>query len=336
MPERRQSHGRSRRTARRFQPEGSDNGLEPRLLLTTGLRLGLSQSPVHVAPRTVHAANHAQRITPTAEINAEYAAFVSDFTLEEAAYLASLTSQSTSTTAVSAMLTAAYTPGPGSLMPVNNASVFGPNGTFTTPVIATASVGGVLVAFVLTGRSGNLLLINSAQSSQVSLNSGTVLSANVPITVANSVAVSFPSFINNRSEQMAINLVVYFNNFPIKLPTFNAPPHTPIQRGAIQLFVYQQVVGTSPTSLEESLLTIPLPTTTTGSNVTIYNSAVLAAVEQSRQRVLSGVNQIWAGKLRVAAPLPANRLGMLDNTSTTTTITNGSAVAGSTTPGTGS
>ena len=241
MPERRQSHGRSRRTARRFQPEGSDNGLEPRLLLTTGLRLGLSQSLVHVAPRTVHAANHAQRIAPTAEINAEYAAFVSDFTQEEAAYLASLTS---------------------------------------------------------------------------------------------SAAVSFPSFINNRSEQMAINLVVYFNNFPIKLPTFNAPPHTPIQRGAIQLFVYQQVAGTSPTSLAESLLAIPLPTTTT--DMTIYDSAVRAAVEQSRQRVLSGVNQIWAGKLRVAAPLPANRLGMLDNTSTTTTITNGSAVAGSTTPGTGS
>ncbi len=336
MPERRQSHGRSRRTARRFQPEGSDNGLEPRLLLTTGLRLGLSQSLVHVAPRTVHAANHAQRIAPTAEINAEYAAFVSDFTLEETAYLASLTSQSTSTTTVSATLTAAYAAG-SVQMQVDNASVFGPNGAFTTPVNATASVGGVPVGtFALTGRSGNLLLINSAQSSQVSLNSGVVLSANVPITVANSVAVSFPSFINNRSEQMAINLVVYFNNFPIKLPTFNAPPHTPIQRGAIQLFVYQQVAGTSPTSLEESLLTIPLPTTTTGSNVTIYNSAVLAAVEQSRQRVLSGVNQIWAGKLRVAAPLPANRLGMLDNTSTTTTITNGSAVAGSTTPGTGS
>ena len=335
MPERRQSHGRSRRTAHRFQPEGSDNGLEPRLLLTAGLRLGLSQSLVHVAPRTVHAAHHAQRITPTAQINAEYAAFVSDFAQVEAAYLASLTSQSTSTATVSATLTAAYAAG-SVQMQVDNASVFGPDGTFTTPVIATASVGGVPVGtFELTGRSGNLLLINSAQSSQVNLNPGAVLSANIPITAASSAAAIFPSFITTRSQQMAINLVVYFNNFPIKLPAFNAPPHTPIQRGAIQSFVYQQVAGSSPTSLVRSLLAIPLPTTTS-LDATIYNSAVLAAVQQSQQRVLSGVNQIFAGKLKIAAPQPANRLGILSNTSTTTTSTNGSALAGSTTPGTGS
>ena len=259
---------------------------------------------------------------------------MSDFAQVEAAYLASLTSQSTGTATVSATLTAAYTAGSVQIQ-VDNASVFGPNGTFTTPVTATASVGGVTVGtFALTGRSGNLLLVNMAQSSLINLNPGVVLSASVPITAASSAAAIFPSFINTRSQEMAINLVVYFNNFPIKLPAFNAPPHTPTQRGALQSFVYQQVAGGSPTSLVGSLLAIPLPTTTS-SDLTIYNLAVLAAVQQSQQRVLSGVNQIFAGKLKIAAPQPANRLGTLFNT-TTTTSTNGSALAGSTTPGTGS
>jgi hypothetical protein len=302
-------------------------------MLTTGLRLGLSQRLVHVDSRTVRAAHHGQRVTPTAEINAEYAAFVSDFAQVEAAYIESLTSQSTNTANVSATLTASYAAG-SVQMQVDNASVFGPVGAFTSPVNATASVGGVPVGtFALTGRSGNLLLVNTAQSSQINLNPGVVLSANVPITAASSAAAIFPSFITNRSQQLAINLVVYFNNFPIKLPTFNAPPHTPIQRGAIQSFIYQQVAGGSPTSLVGSLLAIPLPTTTS-SDLTIYSQTVVAAIEQSRQRVLSGVNQIFAGKLRIAAPQPANRLGTLFNTSTTTS-TNGSAQAGSTTPGTG-
>jgi len=254
MPERLQSHGRSRRTAHRFQPEGSDSGLEPRLLLTTGLRLGLSQSLVHVDSRTVRAAHHGQRVTPTAEINDQYATFATDFDRVKNAYVESLTSPSTNTATV---------------------------------------------------------------------------------TATSSAAAIFPSFITTRSQQMAINLVVYFNNAPIKLPAFNAPPHTPIQRGALQSFVYQQVAGGSPTSLVGSLLAIPLPTTTSPDVITIYDLAWKAAVDQSQQRVLSGVNQIFAGKLKVAAPQPANRLGTLFNTSTTTS-TNGSAQAGSTTPGTGS
>jgi hypothetical protein len=231
------------------------------------------------------------------------------------------------------MVTSAYTAGSVQIQ-VDNASVFGPNGTFTSPVSATASVGGVTVGtFSLTGRSGNLLLVNTAQSSLINLNPGVVLSASVATTAASSAGTIFPRYINARAQEMALNLVVYFNTFPIKLPTFNAPPHTPTQRGAIQSFVYQQVAGGSATSLVGSLQAIPLATTTS-SDLTIYNQTVLAAVEQSRLRVLSGVNQIFAGKLRVAAPQPANRLGTFPTT-TAPTVTSGSAQAGSTTPGTG-
>ncbi len=101
--------------------------------------------------------HHARRISPTAEINAEYAARVADFVLVEQADIATLASQDTGTATVSATLTAAYAAG-SVQMQVDDASVFGPDGIFTTPVTATASVGGVPVGtFALTGRSGNLL-----------------------------------------------------------------------------------------------------------------------------------------------------------------------------------
>jgi hypothetical protein len=327
MPGRRQDRHRGRRATRRFRPWGWQGDLEPRTLLSAG------------ALQAGHGAAASRRVPPTAEINAEYAAFTADFAKVEQAYLSTITSQSTNTQTVTATLTAPYLAG-SVQMQVDNASVFGPNGTFTSPIAATASVGGVSVGtFILTGRSANLLLINTAQSSAINLNPGVVLSASVPVSASSSAAAIFPSFINTRSQQMAINLVVYFNNFPIKLPAFNAPPHTPTQRGAIQSFVYQQIAGGSPTSLVGSLQAIPLPTTTS-SDVTIYDQAVLAAIEQSRQRVLSGVNLIFSGRLKVAAPVPANRLGINQSgssggTSGAGSTTGTSTQAGSNTPGTG-
>ncbi len=331
MAERREYHVRGRRTGRRFLLEGPDVELEPRLLLTTGFRQALSHSHVQVARHPVQAA-HPHRITPTAEINYEYALFVADFEQAKASYIDSLSSGNTGTATVTANVTTAYTAG-NVQIEVDNASVFGSNGTFASPLNATASVGSVTVGtFLLTGRSGNLLLIDTTESSLVNLNPGTVLTASVPTSAASSAGAIFPTFINARAQEMAINLVVYFNNSPIKLPTFNAPPHTPTQRGAIQSFIYQQLASGSPNSLVGSLQLIPLPATN-GSDLDIYNQAVVAAIEQSRQRVLGGVNQIFAGKLRVAAPQPANRLGTFPTT--TTTVSNGSTPAGSTTPGTG-
>jgi hypothetical protein len=281
----------------------------------------------HVAARHQH--DHAARITPITEINAQYAAFLADFTLVQQAYIESLTSSSTNTITVTATLTAPYTAG-SVLMQMDNASVFGPNGTFTTPLNATATFGGITVGtFVLTGRQGNTLTIDPTKSSLVNLNPGVVLSASVQNTSQSSAAAIFPGFIVNRAQQMAISLVNYFNSFPIKLPAFNAPPHTPTQRGAIQSYVYQQVAGSSSTSLQQSLLGITLPTTA-GPDLTIYDAAVAAAVEQSRQQVLGGVSQVFAGRLLISAPAPANRLGLPLNTSS------GSSTTGSSTSATGS
>src|SRR4051812_12190017 len=133
MAERRKYDGRSSRTARRFLPRGPDGTLEPRILLAAGLR---PASHVQVARHPANA-SHPQRITPAAAINLEYASFVSDFAQVEAAYTASLTSQSTGSANVSATVTADYTAGSVQIQ-VDNASVFGANGTFTSPINATA------------------------------------------------------------------------------------------------------------------------------------------------------------------------------------------------------
>ena len=124
-------------------------------------------------------------------------------------------------------------------------SVFGPAGTFSTPVVATATVGGAppIGTFTLTGSSGNSLTINTADSSSIPMSVGTVLTATVPVSASSSASSIFPSYITNSTVQMATNLVVYFNNLPVKLPQQNGPPHTPIQRGAIQKYVYMSIAG---------------------------------------------------------------------------------------------
>jgi len=118
----------------------------------------------------------------------------------------------------------------------------------------------------------------------------------------------FLSYITNRTNQMAIDLVQYFNSLPLKLPFFNTPPHTPNNRGAIQNYVYGSVAGGGTTSLQQSLLAIPLPTTA-GSDLQIYNATVASAIEQSLIQTLNGVSEVYAGQLRVSAPSPNNRYG---------------------------
>lgn len=142
------------------------------------------------------------------------------------------------------------------------------------------------------------------------------MTANVPATSQTSAAAIFPSYIINRTNQMAIDLVQYFNSLPLKLPKFNNPPHTPNNRGAIQSYVYDSVAGSNSTSLQQSLLAIPLPTTG-GSDLQIYNAAVQAAVAQSRTQTLNGVSQVYAGRLLIPIPAPNNRYGIDANTSAT-------------------
>ena len=121
----------------------------------------------------------------------------------------------------------------------------------------------------------------------------------------------------------------YFNSLPLKLPLFNNPPHTPNSRGAIQTFVYNSVAGGSSTSLRQSLLAIPLPTTA-GSDLQIYNAAVLAAVEQSLVGTLAGVGAVFSGGPN-PGPGPNNRYGIDAHTSATIPA----YILGTTTTGTG-
>lgn len=259
-------------------------------------------------------------------INREYAAFLADFRRIEQAYIAALNDQAAGTTTVSANLVQPYISG-GSQAVVDNASVFGPNGAFSAPVTAAVTVSGIANGAYLTlvGRSSNTLVVDPTSSSAVSLTPPNVaLTASVPATSQTSAAALFPTFVVNRANQMAINLVIYFNGLPQKLPYFNAPPRTPNQRGAIQNYVYSSIAGGSATDLVGALNSIPLPTTA-GADLQIYDASVASAVEQSRLQVQNGVTQVFSGRLKVPIEAPNNRLGISANSgaSASTTTTTG-------------
>ncbi|MFI5454624.1 MAG: hypothetical protein ACHRXM_04160 [Isosphaerales bacterium] len=292
--------------------------MDQRLLLNGGGKLGLvpEHSVTHVEPLAARASLHAKaghpqkRLRPAAEINAQYTAFLNAFNQQLNSYVASLNQSSTGTVTVSATVTAAYAAGSPTIE-VDDAAVFGPQGTFSPTVPATASIGNApsIGTFTLTGSLGNTLTINVADSSFIPMSVGTVLTATVPASAANSAMLIFPSYITNSTSQMAISLVKYFNSLPLVLPKENAPPHTPVQRGAIQKYIFQSIASSQSSSLQQLLLAIPLPTTP-GGDLNIYKAAVNSAVAESHLQVISGIQQIYAGTLLISATQPANRLGV--------------------------
>jgi hypothetical protein len=337
--------GRIERRCRPMLDHASDGvlALESRLLLNASSltsvhspRLAHKIEPT--AARPVHPAaarKLPKRLTPTQEINAQYAAFTAAFNNVLTTYVQSINEQSTNTVSVSTTVTAPYT-SPDSTIQVADASVFGPEGMYTSSVKATAFLGTVeLGSFTLVGSSGNQLIINVGSSSAINLPDGTIISANVPTSAQSSAASIFPSYITNSTTLLATNLVVYFNGIPIKLPTKNTPPHTPVQHGAIQAYVYQLIAGSTATSLQQALLAITLPTTP-GSDLQIYQAAANVAIAQSRQNVLNSVAQIFNRNLLVNAPSPANRLGESFNSSSGSGSGSSSGSTGSSSGSTGS
>ncbi len=301
---------RQRRSDRRFRPGPWCNGrkLEPGLELEARVLLSARAAAMTNAR---HAPALVRRPTPAAEITAQYNEFMKDFMTVEGYYVTAI-NETGPTVTVTATVTANYPSafGTGSIQ-VNNASVFFPSGS-TTPVTATATGGNgaTIGTLFLTGfvASSNMLLVSSTTPSSLTVPAGSTLTANVTSSSAASAASILPSFLINRANLMAINLVQYFNSLPLKLPYFNTPPHTPNNRGAIQLYVYGAVAGGGPTSLLQSLLAIPLPTST-GSPLQIYNLTVMAAIMQSEAQTLSTVSEIYAGQHRVAITSPNNRYG---------------------------
>jgi hypothetical protein len=320
---------RRRRVDRQCRPvldhgAGGSFALEPRMLLDATAvgrahANAISRHAAHTAAGNSHhakASHPTKRLTPTQEINTQYAAFTAAFNSVLASYVQSINEQSTGSVSVSTTVTGNYaTPPLPSTIAVADASVFGPEGDYSSSVTATALFGTATLGTVsITGSSGNFIIIAPSAGTATSLPQGTVLSASVPTSAQTSAISIFPSYITNSTIQMAINLVKYFNNLPIKLPPENAPPHTPVQRGAIQSYVYQNIAGGISTSLQQLLLAIPLPTTP-GSDLQIYLAAVDSAITLSNQQILNGVRQIFNRTLLVNAPAPANRLGEDFNTS---------------------
>jgi hypothetical protein len=337
---------RHRRIDRRARPTLAAGGLEgfiplePRLLLSSSNQPGATVAQIkHMARAAAHhvkAAHPHKRLTPAQEINAQYAAFTAGFAKVFNDYVDSINQQNTNEVSVQATVTAVYTP-PAAVIQVDNAAVFGPEGSFNPEVNANAVIGTVsLGGFTFSGSSANLLIVDTTQSANVELPVGTVLTAQVPTSAQSSASSIFPSYITDSTILMAIKLVRYFNKLPIKLPSENAPPHTPVQRGAIQTFVYDSIAsikgtslyqytnGNSPPSLQQLLLAIPLPTTT-GSDLQIYKASVLSAITESHQQLKDAITQIFNRSLLVSAQPPANRLGETFNSNTGSSTTGSSS-----------
>jgi hypothetical protein len=314
--------GQRRRIDRQCRPvldhgTGGSFALESRLLLNAtavgrAKASAVSRRDDHSAASNSHhakASDPTKRLTPIEKINQQYADFTTAFNSVLDSYVQSINEQSTGQVAVSTTVVGNYsTPPLPSTILVADAAVFGPEGDFSTAVTATALLGTATLGTVnITGSSGNYLIITSAGSA-TSLPAGTVLAASVSTSAQTSAQAIFPSYITNSTSQMGMNLVEYFNNLPIKLPPKNAPPHTPIQRGAIQAYVYQNIAGSQADSLQQLLLAMTLPTTT-GSDLQIYQAAVDSAIAESNRQILDGVQQIFNRTLLVNAQAPANRLG---------------------------
>jgi hypothetical protein len=323
-----------RHKVNRFRPAvdlASDGAtvLDRRLMLSAD-----SARAARAAHRAVHveASSHSrkhnaasERVTPAEEINNQYAQFSAAFQSAVVSYTGTLNQTSTGTVSVVTTLTAAYTAGSASMV-VNNAAVFGPEGTYPNVVDATAFVGNVSVGQVaILGSSGNTLAIQTSGTTTPSLAAGTALTALVPTSASNSAATIFPSFITANSQQLAVKLVSYFNSLPFKLPRMFAFPHQDARSGALQQYVFQIVAGAASTSLEQTLIAVTLPQTP-GGDLQIYQSAVAYAINASRLQMLDGVQQIFSGKLQVVpTSLSSSSSSSTAGTSSTSTTGTGSS-----------
>lgn len=298
------------RKARRYLPTVAE--LECRQVLNAGFR------PVVAAWHAAHRVHTprprpAPRSHPTPRprpaplidfVNTQYAAFATDFRAAEQVYLNALAAQSTGQQTVSATLSQAYVPGSG-VLAVSDGMTFG-NPSASAPLQLTAMIGGQPVQlFQATGRTGNVLIGVAAfdPASQAFTSPGiplpastTQLVATVPASgSAASAAGLFTSYVFQRAEQLAQDLVTFLNRLPVKLPRVPGQPRKPGPRNAVQLYTTSTILGSDPNSLISTLQAIPLPVDLGPSRV-LYEATTGTAIDQSRSSLLEGMRLLFANR----------------------------------------
>jgi hypothetical protein len=268
------------------------------------------------------------RVTPAQQVRKLYSQFVTNFQAVENSYVQSLTQQSTSMVTVVTTLTTPYLAG-SATMNVQDPAVFG-SPTQASPVTAFAVAGGAQVGvFQIIGTSSTQVAINTTSSSLVNLAQGTQLTAQVSQTAASGASSIFPNYITTSTQQMAVQLVNYFNSLPFKLPRMFALPHQSQRAGALQQQVYQLVAGSGPVSLRSQLNAITLPQTP-GGDLQMYDATVRAAITASELAMLGDIEQIFANKLPVIPSNNNNVSGLTANGGTGTTAGTGTTGTGTT------
>ena len=246
--------------------------LEPRVLLNASpaARLAAHDVAHHGNPSARNDSHHAEashtskRLTPTPRRSTkQYANFTMAFNNVVENYVQSINEQSTGKVSVSTTVQGDYsTPPLPSTILVADAAVFGPEGDYSSAVTATAVLGSATLGTVyITGSSGNYLIITPASGYGDNAAERDHPGRQRSHLGPNECHVDFPSYITNSTIQLAIGLVQYFNNLPIKLPPENAPPaHARSTRGD-SVYVYQNIASSLGDQPSATATCHPLPTT---------------------------------------------------------------------------
>jgi hypothetical protein len=268
-----------------FRPSLNDQALEPRIVMA---RVG--------AVATAAAAAASRRLTPAQKIAQEYAAFAADFQAAQDVYLAAI--GGTGAGVATATLVQPMNPTTG-LLVVDDASGL-PLPTATSPMTLSASVDGTAVGlYQASGVVGTTLtqvqVYDPTQSAfrsflptDASLPAGTEISVSVagPDSGDTDALDQFETYVTGRLQSMSQTLITYLNRLPIKLPRSPGRPRNPGPRNAVQLVVFRQLTGNTPSSLKNVLLAIPTPTSSSATDLAFYQATASQAISTSQEALL--------------------------------------------------
>jgi hypothetical protein len=267
-----------------FLPSLNDQALEPRIVMA------------RVSAVAAAAAAAARRLTPVQKIAQEYASFAADFQAVQAVYLAAIGGSGSGV--ATATLAQAMSPNSG-LMVVDDTSGL-PLPTATTPMTLTASVNGSVVGLYQAGGVVGTTLtqvqvfdptqnaFRAFLPTDASLPAGTVLSASVsgPDSGDTDALSQFQTYVTGRLQTMSQTLITYLNRLPIKLPRSPSTPRNPGPRNAVQLVVFRQLTGNTSSSLKNTLLAIPVPTSSSATDLAFYQATTQQAIATSQNALL--------------------------------------------------
>ena len=304
--------------------------LEPRLLLSASAEPAASAAHIAAERRSTRLElHHAKAAHPSRSASRPPRKSTPSTPLSRSAftnvlndYVNRSTSNPPTHVTVSATVTAAYTP-PSAVIQVDDASVFGPEGTFTPPIVANAIIGTVSFGSVtLTGSSGNLLIVSIRAAADGFIARRHRSDSQRPHLGAKQRRIDLPDVHHRQHDpdghQSGEVLQQASDQAARRRTRRRTRPFSAVRSRRSSIEVSPALrrrasisirTAASPPSLQQLLLAIPLPTTA-GSDLQIYKAAVTSAIAESHQQLRrrhhADLQSHLAGE-RAAASKPTRR-----------------------------